>query len=140
VHCHLIYGILIWSCTSLSNLKNLEKNKKMLFELSHIHFTMPTLNHYLKNSISGSKARRKMGSGSEKNSFGSTTLSCAMRHMADLNFAIAYWGHISGRQIPGLTRGSPPHLLCKKGVNPGFGVLRFGLWFLRQFEPKYKSI
>jgi hypothetical protein len=28
VHCHLIYGILIWSCTSLSNLKNLEKKQK----------------------------------------------------------------------------------------------------------------
>jgi hypothetical protein len=28
VHCHLIYGILIWSCTSFSNLKSLEKKQK----------------------------------------------------------------------------------------------------------------
>jgi hypothetical protein len=28
VHCHLIYGIQIWSCTSVSNLKGLEKKQK----------------------------------------------------------------------------------------------------------------
>jgi hypothetical protein len=28
VHCHLIYGILIWSCTIFSNLKSLEKKQK----------------------------------------------------------------------------------------------------------------
>jgi hypothetical protein len=28
VHCHLIYGIIIWSCTSFSNLKGLEKKQK----------------------------------------------------------------------------------------------------------------
>jgi hypothetical protein len=44
--------------------------------------------------------------------------------------------HISGRQTPGLTRGSPPHLLYKRGMNPGlnpgFGVLRCGL---REISP-----
>jgi hypothetical protein len=38
--------------------------------------------------------------------------------------------HISECQTPGLTLGSPPHIYYKKGrVNPGFGVLRCGLWF-----------
>jgi hypothetical protein len=33
VHCHLIYGILIWSCTSFSNLKILEKKQKDAFRI-----------------------------------------------------------------------------------------------------------
>jgi hypothetical protein len=28
VHCHLIYGVLLWSCSSVSNLKGLEKKQK----------------------------------------------------------------------------------------------------------------
>jgi hypothetical protein len=45
------------------------------------------------------------------------------------------WAHISGRQTPGLTRGSPPHLLYKRGVNPGLikpGGWRPEMWALHQ--------
>jgi hypothetical protein len=41
-----------------------------------------------------------------------------------------YRAQISGRQTPGLTRGSPPFYITNAGgeprLNPGFGVLRCG--------------
>jgi hypothetical protein len=48
-----------------------------------------------------------------------------------IEYCVYSCAHISERQIPSLTRGSPPHLLYKRGVNPGlnpgFAILRFGL-------------
>jgi hypothetical protein len=43
----------------------------------------------------------------------------------------AFRAHFSGRHTPGLTQGSPRNFYIKgavnPGLNPGFGVLRFGL-------------
>jgi hypothetical protein len=48
--------------------------------------------------------------------------------------------HISGRQTPG----SPPHLLFKRGLNPGlnlgFGVLRCGIRALARQHPSLQKI
>jgi hypothetical protein len=60
------------------------------------------------------------------------------------NYAWVNWAHISGRQTPGLTRGSSPRIrYIKGGLNPGVGVLRCGLSSVFSsvyFQFKYKLI
>jgi hypothetical protein len=124
---HSYYSLEIiqsFSCNTGSDVKKIHKRKKTS-SLGILHL----------NSMSGN-ILIKLSSEHDTYSY-SIKAKRYLNHITSLAEGIqirycrtGYRDHISRRQTPGLTRGSPPHLLYKRrlnpGLNPGLGVLIFG--------------